>query len=671
MKNNINQKQTTGLKHFSPKRFAFHKNYSPRRWTRLVVLRRRLFLQEPRPMFRSIVLQEDGTPRPNFALWVNKIPKNFQNIQIHNLEDMRNKILENNELMRQIIKNNELICDQITKDNKPTHNGFAKNNKLPDNGFVKENELMRDKIINNNELMRVKTITIMATKHVEYNARVMERWLSVLDIRVQVVIGNISEFDDDLYIVLCPQAFIVLPPPMKRIIFQLEQSSRSDWFTDEYMDTLMQSLAVFDYSSDNVQYLQDNGISYRDIFELTIAPITDYMPPEKPVEKSRDFDVLFYGAYNERRNRILKRLRKKFRVKSVAEVYGDEMRDIIRQAPVVVNIHFYENALLESERLANAVSLGTRVVSERGSDEDKNRDFESCVRFCPMNDVDALIAAIKEELADAKQTPAPTLPIDFIEQASFRFYRGLLALGMIDYDKFYTLMDNWKLPSNKIMLGLPENVTRREYAMTQIPKDVDIFDGLRHRIGWIGCGMSYKYMAQKALDAGFENLQIHEDDAKFPDNYDKSYPVVKEYLAIHKNKWNLFSGMIVVLRDIENIKILDVANYKGLTFVRLNYFTSTVYGIYKGSFLKNMAQYPIQLPSQLSDDDIASGGTHTIDVYLNKLGVECITTLPFMMNQWSDGDSTLWGMGNQEVDQLYKRCQIQMYDLVKKFKKES
>ncbi|MCA8835383.1 MAG: hypothetical protein K8953_09895, partial [Proteobacteria bacterium] len=480
-------------------------------------------MQEPRPMFRNIVLQDDGTPHSNFATWVGGNPNNFQNVQIHKSEDMHNK-------------------------------------------NIQENESIRDKIISNNKLAQVKTITIMATGHVEYNARVMERWLSVLDIRVRIVIGNISEFDDDLYIVMCPQAFDSLPPPMKRIIFQLEQSGRADWFTDEYMNDLTQSLAVFDYSSDNIQFLQDSGMSYRDIFELTITPITDYLP--KPVAKSPDFDVLFYGAYNDRRNKILKRLGKEFRVKSVCDVYGEEMHDIIRSAPVVLNIHFYENALLETTRISEAVSLGARVVSERGIYEDKNRDFEPCVRFCPVDDVDALIAAIKAELAEAD---SPVLPIDLMMQARFRFYRALLAIGMIDYDKFCALTDDWKIPSDKVILSLPENVERREYAIEskkQAQEDDSIFfDGLRHRTGWIGCAMSFKYLAQKALDAGIETLQIYEDDACFSKDHQKQLKIINAYLAENKGSWDVFSGLMVDVT--EQAEVLDVQDYKGLRFACL------------------------------------------------------------------------------------------------------
>ena len=111
---------------------------------------------------------------------------------------------------------------------------------------------------------------------------------------------------------------------------------------------------------------------------------------------------------------------------------------------------------------------------------------------------------------------------------------------MIDYAQFYRLTDDWMLPADKIMLGLPENGLRRKYAMTQIPQDVGIFDGLRDRVSWLGCAMSYKYLAQKALDAGFETLQVYEDDAEFPDDYQTQYKIITDYLAVHKGQWDVF-----------------------------------------------------------------------------------------------------------------------------------
>ena len=584
------------MRHFSPKNLAFHSDHRPRGWVRRLVFKNNGALKQPRAIFHRLVFKKNTRPRPHFAPWINS--------------------------------------------------GFTARPHFTPKSLDK----MRDEIIKNNKLMKVKTVTIMAIGHVEYNARVMERWLSVLNIRVRVVIGNISKFNDDLYIVMCPQAFTRLPPPMKRIIFQLEQSGRADWFTDDYMNDLTQSLAVFDYSSNNIQFLQDNGISYRDIFELTITPIADYLP--KPVAKSPDFDVLFYGAYNPRRNKILKRLGKEFRVKSVCDVYGEEMHDIIRSAPVVVNIHFYENALLETTRISEALSLGARVVSERGSDEDKNRDFEPCVRFCPMDDVEALVTAIKAELAEAG---SPVLPIDLMEQAKFRFYRALLALGMVSYKQFCDLTTDWKLPSDKLILSLPENVKRRAYAIEskkQAQEDDSIFfDGLRHRTGWIGCAMSFKYMAQKALDAGFETLQIYEDDACFSKDHQKQLKIINAYLAENKGSWDVFSGLMVDVT--EQAEVLDVQDYKGLRFACFNYFVSMVYCIYTKRILEKIAAYPMDNPQKLTSFD-------QVDIYLRAEPIRCITTIPFLVTHEEDLISAIAQKSNKELYGDYYNESIKM-----------
>ena len=567
------------MQNSSLKSLIFHRDQRPRGWVRRLLFKNKGALKEPRVIFHRLIFKKNGRPRPHFAPWINI--------------------------------------------------GFTARQHFKSSALDK----MRDEIIKNNKLMQVKTVTILTTRHAEYNAWVLERLLSALGLQVRVSLHNPLVYNDDFYIVLCPQAFESLPPPMKRIVFQLEQSGRADWFTDEYMNDLSQSLAVFDYSSDNIQFLQDKGISYRDIFELTIAPIADYMP--KPVAKSPDFDVLFYGAYNDRRNKILERLGKEFRVKSVCHVYGEEMRDIIRSAPVVVNIHFYENALLETTRISEALSLGARVVSERGIDEDKNRDFAPCVRFCPMDDVEALVTAIKAELAEAG---SPVLPIDLMVQARFRFYRALLAIGMIDYAQFCGLTDDFALPADKIMLGLPENGARREYALAQNP-DVYIFDGLRYRTGWIGCAMSYKYMAQKALDAGFETVQIFEDDADFSENYQEHRAIIKEYLA-ENDGWDVFSGILVDIPPHANV--LDVCDYKGLRFIYLDYFVSMVYGVYPRAILQKIADYPINDTRDLVQKD------DQIDIYLRRDPVRCLTTSPFLVTHAKGLDSTLWPLTNKE-----------------------
>ena len=38
------------------------------------------------------------------------------------------------------------------------------------------------------------------------------------------------------------------------------------------------------------------------------------------------------------------------------------------------------------------------------------------------------------------------------------------------------------------------------------------FPGLKHKLGWVGCGMSYKFILKKAAEQGLERILVCEDD---------------------------------------------------------------------------------------------------------------------------------------------------------------
>jgi len=63
-------------------------------------------------------------------------------------------------------------------------------------------------------------------------------------------------------------------------------------------------------------------------------------------------------------------------------------------AKVIVNIHYYENALLETTRICECLSLGIPIVSEMGSDQVHYEGKFESVTFTPLNDIDAMIHAI-------------------------------------------------------------------------------------------------------------------------------------------------------------------------------------------------------------------------------------------------------------------------------------
>lgn len=210
------------------------------------------------------------------------------------------------------------------------------------------------------------------------------------------------DFDADLYFVICPQVFSVLPPPKKRIAVQMEQTVSQRWFTREYLGGLYNSLAVIEYSKVNIEYLSSLRFPMANLVHVPIRPI------ESPIYKShvgrsKAYDVVFYGDDKvKRRQGFLNAIAQRFKLKVVNGLYGEDLWPILSSAKVVVNIHYYENALLETTRISECLSLGLRVVSEEGSDQGHYAGEFHGVMFTPINDVTAMIEAIQNQLEDTE-----------------------------------------------------------------------------------------------------------------------------------------------------------------------------------------------------------------------------------------------------------------------------
>lgn len=160
----------------------------------------------------------------------------------------------------------------------------------------------------------------------------------------------------------------------------------------------------------NIQFLQAKGIPAESLYYMPLSPVKDYIPSgfSKSLASSKNSptcDVLFYGDIkNKRRNNFLKVLRSHFDVRIETNLFDEALWRALAGAKVVVNIHYYENALLESTRICECLSLGARLVSETASDQAQYSDWEDLVVFTPINDVQAMVRAIQDIL----NNPNPT-----------------------------------------------------------------------------------------------------------------------------------------------------------------------------------------------------------------------------------------------------------------------
>jgi hypothetical protein len=260
-------------------------------------------------------------------------------------------------------------------------------------------------IIDSGDLKKVKKISIISKQHTLFVADLLKNHLDSFGFLTSVESTFSSEASSDLFLVICPQVFERLPQPSKRIVFQMEQSISSRWFTREYINILYNSLSIFYYAKCNKEFLIAKKIPEDQIFYVPLAPLNKLnnaenmsgflSPPHKVC------DVLFYGDFkNKRRQMYLKELKKHFDVRVETNLFGAALHEAIAQTKVVVNIHYYKDAILESTRVCECLSLGATVISEMSSNQGEHLDWEGMVKFTPVGDVQAMIVAIRNCLKE-------------------------------------------------------------------------------------------------------------------------------------------------------------------------------------------------------------------------------------------------------------------------------
>lgn len=337
------------------KKIGFHANGKPRAWLKSLVFDAQL---APRPLFKTWVCPPTGDIHPAFRAWLR----------------------------------------------------LAWQNPAP--SAQNDWPVRRRHLIEQGALGNVRTLIIICTRPTTFVAHALQTHATALGLAVRIQFDMPEDFDEDLYLVICPQMFARLPPGEKRIVFQMEQSVHPRWFTPDYLNVLYNSLAVFDYSARNIEFLIQQGLPADLLFHVPLSPVAHYQGAQystslSELEPSGRCDVLFYGDLkNKRRQAFLKVLGEHFEVRAERSLYGQDLWQAMRQARVVVNIHYYENALLESTRICECLSLGAQVISETATDQGQHPDWEDMLVFTPINDVQAMVRAIQQHL---QQTP-PAVP---------------------------------------------------------------------------------------------------------------------------------------------------------------------------------------------------------------------------------------------------------------------
>lgn len=148
-------------------------------------------------------------------------------------------------------------------------------------------------------------------------------------------------------------------PPDRTLLFNFEiLNSQSVMVTQGYRE-LLNRYRVIDYSDQNLVGRPPSAPATV-IWPVVPLPITSLPPPSH-----RTTDLLFFGSMNQRRKLLLDRIeRRGIRVERVAGAYGSELRPALARARVVLNLHFYEEAVFPPLRVVGPYALCLPIVME-------------------------------------------------------------------------------------------------------------------------------------------------------------------------------------------------------------------------------------------------------------------------------------------------------------------
>ena len=496
---------------------------------------------------------------------------------------------------------------------------------------------------------------IMTTQHTQFIAYLIADRLREHGWKVDIMTDVPVSFQHDWYVVICPQMFAKIPPGEKRIVFQMEQSVSSRWFTDNYLETLENSLAVLEYALINIDFMASKGVAYPHVHYLPVGASSNYFNSHHASEKT--CDILFYGdsKSSPRRREMLDALSQHFNVCVVNEVFGHDMREAIKQARLVINLHYYENALLEMPRIQECLSLGVPVVSESAQDQKDYPELVGAVRFFEQGSIPALLNAVKDVLENPVSGEKIEVSVaQSAQRFAFMFDRFLVAMGFLPSSQVNHMHLHLPTPIARVALSLPETIERRRMFEIERPAACAVFDGIRRRPGWVGCGLSYVALAHHAKKHGVNRLVVMEDDVILPPDFENKFAIVEEFLDSSPEKWDVFAGIIASLHH--DAKILSVEVFKGITFVTINKMTSMVFNIYGEKALRLLASW---------DPENLDAVSNTIDRFLeSQADLRVVVTLPFFVGHREEVYSTLWGFQNTQYNDMIANSEKSLESMI-------
>ena len=240
----------------------------------------------------------------------------------------------------------------------------------------------------NNE--KIKTIYIITTNYTLLFSQKLRDYLKTFEIRC-VIYTNIydslivkAEKDKNLYLLFVGTITllnenITYLPSNKYIIYQIEQLNQNKYYYNKLnqnmIHLMLTSYAIYDYSIVNLDY-------YPDFLKSSIQVFIPYIPFFKNnLENLENFEsglrednkknILFIGTLNTRRTNILNNLKNhivsqnlQYNLLIFQKLFNNELKELLKTCSYVLNLHYYDNAILEVFRFEDVIPYNVKILSE-------------------------------------------------------------------------------------------------------------------------------------------------------------------------------------------------------------------------------------------------------------------------------------------------------------------
>lgn len=223
--------------------------------------------------------------------------------------------------------------------------------------------------------------------------------------RIQFYSGEIID-DENLYIIVGVHLYTKFP--LNYIVLQCEQPG-SHWMHDKTLyEKFENSMGLWEISPKlNNKWVTTT--SYNSFYVPTRIPMNIFIDfgygEVKPV--SQNIDILFYGGKNPKRVEMERRLRKKFPQKKIVfryfDLFNEEREDMIRRAKIVLNMHYWPEASLETHRIEYLLARSKCVITERSMDSELDSEYENSVVFSRYDKIPDVIDRLLKNPNEIKQ----------------------------------------------------------------------------------------------------------------------------------------------------------------------------------------------------------------------------------------------------------------------------